>query len=191
MRPLSSRPRLLILLGAVMLPGPRILPAQAATRDASLLRPAAGQLVRVTLPPDLRGRQRTRDAVVLASSPDSMRLAWRGGDTASLALLEMRRLELGLGPHRPVAASAAWGALIGGVGLGVFVRITTDDGFFSSREIAAVAALAGALGGAAIGAVVGNLRTSERWRTVYRSGDRVAVMPVLGRERGVRLRITF
>jgi hypothetical protein len=123
-----------------------------------------------------------------------MRLAWRGGDTASLALLEMRRLQLGLGPHRQIAASIGVGALVGGAGLGLLTALTTkDDLFFSRGELAAAAGLVGALGGAVIGGVVGTFRTSERWRTVYRAGERrgVAVTPLLGRTRGLHVRVAF
>lgn len=186
----TLRPCALALLAAISVPGTRPLQAQPAPSRSATAIPGVNSLVRVTLPPDLRGRRQTREATVLASSPDSLRLAWRAGDTASLAVVEMHRLELGLGPHRPIAASAAWGALVGGVGLTVRTFATAEDGFWFSRsEIAAAAGLVGALGGAAIGAVVGTLRTSERWRTVYRAG--AAMTPVLGRERGVQLRIAF
>lgn len=195
------RPRAFSLCGllAIAVAGLSLLPpsglgAQTRVHDAMRTVPPIGSLVRVTLPPDVRGRRLRREATVLAGSPDSLRLAWRTGDTTSLSVGEMHRLELGLGPHRPVAAAAAWGALGGGVGLAVVAYATSEDGFLFSRgEIAAAAGLAGALGGAAIGAVVGTLRLSERWRTIYRAGDRlgVVVTPVLGHARGVQVRVAF
>lgn len=183
------------LLTAVLAISVRGVHAQEPSGRAAMRSvPAVGSLVRVTLPPDVRGRRLRREATVLAGSADSLRVAWRTGDTASLSLVELQQLELGLGPHRPVAASAAWGALVGGVGLAIVAYATNDDDFLFSRgEIASIAALGGALGGSAIGAVVGTMRTSERWRTVYRAGYRtgIAVTPVLGRVRGVQVRVAF
>ncbi len=188
------RPCTAALITAVLALSARAVPAQAPGGASGSTMPAAGSLVRVTLPPDLQGRRVKREAIVVLSSPDSMQLAWRAGDTASLAVVEMHRLELSQGAHRPIASSMGWGALVGGVGLTVRTFATAEDGFWFSRsEIAAAAGLAGALGGAAIGAVVGTLRMSERWRTIYRAGDRsgIAVTPVLGRARGVQVRVAF
>lgn len=87
-----------------------------------------------------------------------------------------------------------WGALAGGVGLGLITYLTNESDFvFSRGELATGAGFAGALGGAVIGGVVGATRTSERWRTVYRAGDRtrVALTPVLGGTRGVQVRVAF
>jgi len=182
------------LITAVLMLSPRGVHAQAAGSASMSTVPAVGSLVRVTLPPDLQGRRVKREAIVVLSSPDSMQLAWRAGDTASLAVVEMHRLELSQGAHRPIASSMGWGALAGGVGLTVRTFATAEDGFWFSRsEIAAAAGLVGALGGAVIGGVVGSTRTSERWRTVFRAGDRlgVAVTPVLGRTRGVHMRMAF
>lgn len=188
------RPCTAALITAVLALSARAVHAQAPGGASGSTVPAAGSLVRVTLPPDLQGRRVKREAIVVGSRADSMRLAWRAGDTASLALVEMHQLELGLGTRRPIAASMGWGALAGGVGLGLITYLSNESDFLFNRgELAAAAGLVGALGGAVIGGVVGATRTSERWRTVYRAGDRlgVAVTPVLGRTRGVHVRVSF
>lgn len=188
------RPCAAALVTAVLTLTPRFLLAQASGSASVSTVPAAGRLVRVTLPPDLRGRRVKREGIVVASSPDSMRLAWQSGDTASLRVVDMQRLELGMGAHRPIAASVGVGALVGGAGLGLVTFLSAEDDFLFSRgEVTAFASLAGALGGAAIGGLVGASRTSERWRTVYRAGDRmgVAITPVLGRTRGLQVRVAF
>lgn len=192
-----SRPLRRILVVAftgLSLLSPRGLRAQAAIRATVSTVPTVGSLVRVTLLPDLRGRQLKRVATVLAISLDSLRLAWRAGDTASLSVVEMHRLEVGLGPRRPVVETMGIGALVGGAGLGALAALRYEDnGFFSRSDEAAAGALVGAAFGAAIGGVVGALRTTERWRTVYRSGERVstAVTPMLGPMRGVQVRVAF
>lgn len=188
------RPFVAALITAVLALFARDAHAQSPGGTSVSSVPAAGSVVRVTLPPDLRGRQRKQEAIVLASSADSLRLAWRTGDTASMAVVEMRRLELGLGPGRPIAASMGWGALAGGVGFALITFLSNEGDFIFSRgEVTAMAGTVGALGGAIIGGVVGASRTTERWRTVYRAGDRigVAVTPALGRMRGVQVRLAF
>jgi len=188
-----------VLLATLTTLAPHAVRAQSTTRSGTDLVPVSGSLVRVTLQqPNARGHRPRVQARVLTAGPDSLRLAWLSGDTTTLALHDMSRLELGTGPHRPILSSIGMGTVAGGFGLGFLAALSYDDGSctflcFSRGEVAGIAGMIGAIGGAAVGGIVGLSRTTERWRTVHRAVEqtRVAVTPVLGQSRGVQVRVAF
>ncbi len=190
------------LLSLASLFAPAVSTAQAPARPTLVATPAVGSLVRVTLPPDSTGKSQRVEGTLLASSLDSLHVAWRTGDASTLSIADVPRLEVSLGRHRPVLRSIGMGTVIGAGSLALLTAMSHDDScpssgcgwFYVSRgEAATFAGILGAVGGAVVGGIVGAVRTTERWHTVSRgrAPGRIAVTPQLGGSNGVRVRVAF
>lgn len=180
--------------------------AQPGKANAIIV-PEPGARVRVSLPtlPDIRQQRIT--GTLASLTRDSVRVAIRPGDTATVALDALEKFEVSLGQRRPVLSSIGAGALIGGGLLAVIAASAESDSCtgeygclleFSRGEAAAIGGVFGAVTGALIGGIVGAMRVTDRWQPVATAPLRSRVVfegmsltPPLGRPAGLAVRLRF
>lgn len=176
--------------------------AQAQTpATVSMMTPVVGNKLRVTLESDQSGKMRRAEGILIASTPDSLHIAWATGQQTMIARDTVRRLEVSLGQYRPVLSSIGAGALWGGAGFATLAALTYDDPCptndcwydYSRGDEALFAGIGGLVLGTVVGAIVGAVRQTDRWHAVSPRSlpSRVTVTPVIGQSRGLRVGVVF
>ena len=181
-----------LLATLAILVAPSIASGQSAN-DPDALRPGAP--VRITAPGSPRFQ-----ASVVARSAESLRVVLANGDSADVALADVRRLEAISGKRRHtwkgVGLGFLGGAAVGAAaGLASYRKPACSDDFlcfdFGPEFAAAAGAVVGALPGAIIGGIIGHAKQSDRWREVATDRVRVSLAPAPRRRVALAASVAF